>query len=308
MSQALVIHTYPNNYRVHKIQIAAAYAAVEIKEPSFKMGEDNETPAFLAKFPLGKVPAMETPYGPLFESNAMARYVAGLRADKGLLGSSFYEQALVAQWMDFCTNELEAVRNTMVYMTIGIMAHNQAIYDAASNAMEGVMSVLNAHLLGNTFMVGERVTLADIVIAASLNHLYQQVLGPSFVAQFPNVTRWFTLCVGQPEFTQVLGKVVFNTKEPAPVKASNTAAPATSVPAAAPKAASSSPNPALEAEIVAHSENVRRLKALKAPKEDVAAAVAQLLKLKEQAGVVEAKDDKKKSPAKQEKKATAKNS
>ena len=37
-----------------------------------------QTPEFLARFPTGKVPAMDTPNGPLFESFAIARYVARL--------------------------------------------------------------------------------------------------------------------------------------------------------------------------------------------------------------------------------------
>ena len=43
----------------------------------FVFGETNKTPAFLKKFPLGKVPAFEGSDGVLLtESNAIAYYVA----------------------------------------------------------------------------------------------------------------------------------------------------------------------------------------------------------------------------------------
>ena len=42
--------------------------------PDFKFAVDNKTPEFLKKFPLGKVPAMDTPFGPLVESMAMLKY------------------------------------------------------------------------------------------------------------------------------------------------------------------------------------------------------------------------------------------
>lgn len=49
---------------------------------------------------------METPFGPIWESNAIAKYVARMRNDTGLLGSSFHEHALVDQWLDFVNNEV----------------------------------------------------------------------------------------------------------------------------------------------------------------------------------------------------------
>ena len=38
------------------------------------MGVTNKTPEYMAKHPLGQVPLMETPDGPLFESNTLVRY------------------------------------------------------------------------------------------------------------------------------------------------------------------------------------------------------------------------------------------
>ncbi|PRQ20567.1 putative thioredoxin-like protein [Rosa chinensis] len=38
------------------------------------MGVSNKTPQFLKMNPIGKVPVLETPDSPVFESNAIARY------------------------------------------------------------------------------------------------------------------------------------------------------------------------------------------------------------------------------------------
>jgi hypothetical protein len=54
--------------------IAAQYAGISIDVPAFEFAKDNETADFKAKFPTQKVPALDTPNGPIFESNAMARY------------------------------------------------------------------------------------------------------------------------------------------------------------------------------------------------------------------------------------------
>ncbi len=64
------------NPRAAKALIAAQYNGVQIDVPAFEFGKTNETPEFLAQFPMGKVPCMATPQGPIYESNAMARYSA----------------------------------------------------------------------------------------------------------------------------------------------------------------------------------------------------------------------------------------
>ncbi|XP_024170796.1 elongation factor 1-gamma isoform X1 [Rosa chinensis] len=74
----------------------------------FEMGLSNKTPEFLKMNPIGKVPVLETPDGPVFESNAIARYVTHLKADNPLYGSSLIEYALVEQWIDFATLEIDA--------------------------------------------------------------------------------------------------------------------------------------------------------------------------------------------------------
>lgn len=71
---------------------------LEIEIPPFTMRETNTTPEFLAKFPLGKVPAFEGADGFLLtESLAIAYYVAqaGPKADQ-LLG-----KGMCTYWMGY---------------------------------------------------------------------------------------------------------------------------------------------------------------------------------------------------------------
>jgi elongation factor 1-gamma len=207
------LYSYPNNYRAQKAQVAAQYCGVDIELPAFKLGEDNKTDAFKAKAPLQKVPVLDTPDGPIWESHAIARYVARLRPDKHLLGHSFYEQGLVDQWIDFSTTELEPARALWLYPILGYMEFNQQAYQAAKKDAGSALRVLNAHLLKHTYLVGNQITLADICICVSLVEMYQKVFAPGFIRNFSNVTRWFNTCINQPEFAGVLGKVVFATKE-----------------------------------------------------------------------------------------------
>lgn len=49
--------------------------------------------------------------------------------------------------------------------------------DRAKEDVQRTLGVLNTHLLKHTYLVGERITLADISVACTLLDLYQLVGG-----------------------------------------------------------------------------------------------------------------------------------
>uniref|UniRef100_A0A674CLD1 Eukaryotic translation elongation factor 1 gamma n=1 Tax=Salmo trutta TaxID=8032 RepID=A0A674CLD1_SALTR len=202
------LYTYPENWRAFKAQIAAQYSGARLKvassAPAFTFGQTNRTPAFLNNFPLGKVPAFQGDDGfCLFESNAIAHYLS----NEALRGSSPQAQSQVLQWVSFADAEIIPPASAWVFPTLGIMQFNKQATEQAKEEVKKVLSVLNHHLNTRTFLVGERVSLADISVACSMIWLYKQVLEPSFRQPFPNVTRWFQTCVNQPQFKTVLGEV-----------------------------------------------------------------------------------------------------
>jgi len=210
---ALKLYTYMPNYRAWKALIAAAYNDLKIEVPAFELHKDNTTDSFLAKNPLGKVPVLDTPHGAIFESNAIARYVARLRQDTNLYGASFFESAQVDQWIDFCANELEPTRAIWLFPLSGYMQYDADAYASAKTDIGKSLAVLDKHLATRTYLVGHQVTLADIVVVSALVELYRRVFDPAFRKPFGNVTRWFTTCVNQPQFAKVIGKVDFADKE-----------------------------------------------------------------------------------------------
>jgi len=74
-----------DNLRAKKILVSAKYLGIEIETTDFKMGTDNKTKEFLQMNPLGKVPVLKTPDGPIFESHAILRYLAQ-KGKKELIG------------------------------------------------------------------------------------------------------------------------------------------------------------------------------------------------------------------------------
>ncbi|XP_026482246.1 elongation factor 1-gamma-like [Ctenocephalides felis] len=204
------LYTYPENFRAYKSLIAAKFSGANVKVAAdFAFGETNKSESFLKKFPAGKVPAFESNDGKyLSGSDAIAYYVSNAQ----LRGASELEKAQILQWVDFGNGEIVPPSCAWVFPILGIMQFNKQTTDRAKEDVKSALSVLNTHLVNNTYLVGERITLADISVFCSLLHLYQHVLEPSFRAPFGSVTRWFTTILNQPQVKSVVGNFTLCTK------------------------------------------------------------------------------------------------
>jgi len=207
------LYTYPENFRAYKALIAAEYSGAKVKVasegPEFVLGETNKSPEFLAKFPLGKVPAFASADGKnIFESNAIAYYLA----NEQLRGKSVEDQAFIQQWISFADNEILPPACTWVFPCMGIMPFNKQACERAQTDLKAALAALNEHLKLRTFLVGERISLADICCMANLMMPYKMVLDPEFRAGFNNVTRWFLTMVNQPQVKKVIGDFALCTK------------------------------------------------------------------------------------------------
>ncbi|KAL1542791.1 elongation factor 1-gamma 2-like [Salvia divinorum] len=204
---ALVLHSTANK-NANKTLIVSEFNGVKVElAKDFQMGVTNKTPEFIKMNPIGKIPVLETPDGPIFESNAIARYVARLNPDNNLFGSSSIENGQIEQWIDFSTNEIEAHISAWFYPRIGLRAHIPLTEEAAIASLKRGLEALNSHLASNTYLVGHSVTLADVITVCNLMYGIKSILIKSFTSEFPHVERYFWTLVNQPNFKKVLGDI-----------------------------------------------------------------------------------------------------
>jgi len=220
------LYTFAGNTHALQSLVIARYNGVEIEVPAFEMGKDNKTEAFLAKSPMGKVPVLETAEGCICEAAAIARYVARIRADTNMYGSSFFEAGVVDQWIEFAKNELDLPIGMWIYPILGFITSNDSNTAKAKEDVSRALAVLNTYLLSHTFLAGEGITAADVVVACSLLNAFKLVFDAAFIAQFPCVKRWFTTCVGQQEFLDVIGPTAMVCEEGGAAAAAPAPAPA----------------------------------------------------------------------------------
>jgi len=213
------LYTFEKSPLGKKVLIAAKYAGIELEVHDMNQG-DNTTPDFLAKNPLGKVPVLETEEGCIWESNAICRYVARYGECTQLLGSTEYETGLIDQWLDFASGEILLPAAVWIRPILGFMENNEYATKKAQGDIHKVLGILNETLADKTFLVGERISLADIAVSTSLVYLFTLVLDPGFRKPFVNVLRWFNTLINQDEFVGVLGQVTLCTKRAVAAKKS----------------------------------------------------------------------------------------
>ena len=86
-------------------------------------------------------------------------------------------------------------------------------YEKAKTDLAAGLATLNDYLLTKTYLVGDQITLADITVASALIYPMKLVCDKAYLKPFGNVVRWFSTCVNQPEFKNVVGEVVLAKKE-----------------------------------------------------------------------------------------------
>ena len=87
-----------------------------------------------------------------------------------------------------------------LYPVIGYMPYNATASEKSKADVAVALGVLEAHLMDKTYMVGHKISLADITIAGALVYPMKLLFTPEFLAPFPCVRRWFDTCVNQPQF------------------------------------------------------------------------------------------------------------
>uniref|UniRef100_A0A8C5HGB0 Valine--tRNA ligase n=1 Tax=Gouania willdenowi TaxID=441366 RepID=A0A8C5HGB0_GOUWI len=102
------------------------------------------------------------------------------------VGSDLKQQSQVWQWLSFAENELMPVSCAV-------------LHQSSRAELMRVLKVLDQALAPRTYLVGESITVADMAVAASLEQSDRKAV--------TNVTRWFTTCINQPQFLNVLGEV-----------------------------------------------------------------------------------------------------
>ncbi|KAL4965417.1 Alpha/Beta hydrolase protein [Aspergillus stella-maris] len=189
-----------------EIQAAAALNGLDVAlAPNFQMDTDNRSSSFLAKFPLGKVPALEVHDGngtAIFESDAIAQFVAesGPAHDQ-LLGETPTERALIRQWICFANNEIMANVTNLVIWRVGMRPFDAAVEEKALEGLRRALACLEAHIAskkeGEWITTAQALSLADLSLASSLYWGFMLIIDENMREEFPGATGWYKRVIAE---------------------------------------------------------------------------------------------------------------
>ncbi len=183
-----------NGYKVRLLltQLAIPF---ELIERDILKGE-TRTPEFLAKFPNGRIPAVEFDDGKLlFESNAIISYFA---EDTQFSSQDRFERAQILQWLFFEQYSHEPYIASVRYLVhVGpeVQDPRRAMLDMMIRRGYDALEVMEKHLASRKWFVGNRYSIADIALYA-YTHVADE--GGFDLDKYPAIRRWLARVKAQP--------------------------------------------------------------------------------------------------------------
>lgn len=199
---------HPDNSRRTKILVAAAFAGVNV-ESNLEFNPQTagiDRDYLLNSHPVGRNPVLRTDEGPIFESNSILRHIARLDLTGRLYGTTPYMHSQVDMWLDFVLSELDVI----IPPFFAELFYGRTVTNADELKSKAAESLggLEAWLENRTFLVGERLTVADIALAFNLSWLYRYTpFGAEFHGKFTNVRRLYNTVMQNPTTVAVLKRI-----------------------------------------------------------------------------------------------------
>ena len=170
---------------------AAKYlgANVEFVYLDLRKGE-HKAPAYLALNPNGKVPTLVDGERVLWEADAIMCYLSE-RAG-GDLWPHDGRQIEVIRWLSWSSQHFTRCGGALYFEYIvkprfGLGGPDLALVEERRNTFRFFAAILNDHLSGREWLVGNSLTVADFSVAVTLPYAERAFMP---VDEFPEVRRW----------------------------------------------------------------------------------------------------------------------
>jgi glutathione S-transferase len=188
------LYYHPASNASHLVRATAALLdlPLELRPVDLFRGE-NQAPEYLAVNPNGLVPTLDDDGFVLWESGAIAQYLASRRKDPELLPAEPRARAEVARWQCWALAHWIPTTRVLVYECFfkqlkgggppDLVAVEQARRDLAAHS-----AVLDRALHDRRFLLGQALTLADLSVAVGLSY---ERYAPLPLDDREHLRRWF---------------------------------------------------------------------------------------------------------------------
>jgi len=152
---------------------------------------EHRRPAFLALNPNGKVPVLQTDRGSLWESSAILCFLAR-RAGSPLWPEDEEGQIELLRWLSWDAQHFAPAAGGLYFEHVirpmfGLGPPDPAAVEAATADFRKYARVLDDHLQGRPYLLGDALSVADFAAAAALPYAEAARIP---LGDFPAVARW----------------------------------------------------------------------------------------------------------------------
>ena len=189
------LHGFPLSPRAFKVLFAAEQFGVpyELVPIDFARG-DTKTPQYIAMNPNQRMPVMDHDGFYLWESNAIIQYLAEQKPEGGYLPKDLKTRMLALQWQFWEANHWDPAAAVFMFERVVKKLFGRGEADPAeikrgTELMARLAPVLDGQLGKTRFVVGDRVTVADISLGGTLVSADQAGMP---LEDYRGIQRWLT--------------------------------------------------------------------------------------------------------------------
>lgn len=200
------LYTFKGNARTNGLLAVAHENNLKLEIVETKPS-DGVTDDYRKLNKLGKIPTFVGSDGfILSECIAIAVYLASQNEKTTLLGKTKQDYASILRWMSFSNSDYLSNFGGWYGPLIGRAVYNKKSVETSITKTKDVLKTFEDHLLINTYLVGERVTLADLMCSGIIARGFELFFDGEFQKDFPNLTRWFQTITNQPGWMAANGE------------------------------------------------------------------------------------------------------
>ena len=168
----------------------------------------NKRNKYAQKTPTATLPFLETKNGNISESKSIEIYLAN-KYKPDILGNNIYEKSKINQWIEFANCEINNCLKEIIYPIFGWKEFNKDLSNKENGKLNDYIQILESELTNKDYIVGNRLTLADIVLFRYLRFfmIFQFPEGKRNKLM-PNITRWFENIMNSKEAIKAYGKTL----------------------------------------------------------------------------------------------------
>jgi glutathione S-transferase len=158
-------------------------------------GGETRTPAYRAINVMGEVPVLEHLGMMVSQSGVILDYLAGTLGRFGANGED--ERREILRWLLFDNHKFTSYTATLRFMRTYVKDPDRAVMSEFAKRAEAAWRVLDAHLAGRRYVVGDRLTIADLSLCGYV--FFDDEIGVDWNG-YPHLRDWRERIGGEPRF------------------------------------------------------------------------------------------------------------